>query len=159
MKKLFDNFEEFVGGSLFIGMFIVLVMQIFSRQFLNQPLVWSEELAKLIFIYVGLFGVTACIKDNSHVAIDFFVQKLPPAFQKGIHVFNQVLILATLVTIFIISIRITGRQAPIDIVSLRISYIYMYIALPIFSLLMIFRQIHRNVKEFSIWRKTKSGVM
>lgn len=159
MKKFFNNFEEYVGGSMFIGMFIVLVVQIFSRQFLNQPLVWSEELAKLIFIYVGLFGVTSCVKDNSHVAIDFFVQKFPPAIQRSIHVFNQILILATLITILVISIRITGRQAPMDIVSLRISYVYMYIALPIFSLLMIFRHIYRNVTDYKVWRKTKSGVM
>ncbi len=159
MKKLVNNFEEVIGGCLFIGMFIILVAQIFSRQFLNMPLIWSEELAKLIFIYVGLLGVTACIKDKSHVAIDFFVQKLPPAFQKAIYVFNQLLILAALITILIISIRITGRQAPIDMVSLGISYVYMYMALPIFSVLMILRLIQRNVLDYLAWRNKKGGVV
>ncbi|MDQ0255892.1 TRAP-type C4-dicarboxylate transport system permease small subunit [Evansella vedderi] len=155
MKKFLNNFEEIVGGSLFIAMFIVLVAQIFAREFFSSPLVWSEELAQLIFIYVGLLGVSACIKDNSHVSIDFFVLKFPPVLQKIINIFIQVLILACVALIFFISIRITGRQVPIDIVSLKISSVYKYIALPILSSLIIYRLLERN---YLAWKRRERGV-
>lgn len=38
--KVFDKLEEWVGGTLFVIMFIVLVMQITARQVLGTPLMW-----------------------------------------------------------------------------------------------------------------------
>ncbi|WP_059104493.1 TRAP transporter small permease [Shouchella shacheensis] len=153
LKKLYDNFEEIAGGVLFIGMFLVLVAQTSARQGFSAPLVWSEELSKLIFIYVAYFGVISCIKDNSHVSIDIFVKKLPEKAQKWVYIFNQLLILAALVLIFIISIPIVERQATLNIITLQISYMYMYIALPVLTLFMIFRLVERIVNE---WRRGKT---
>ncbi|QDI92312.1 TRAP transporter small permease [Salicibibacter halophilus] len=153
LKKIYDNFEEMVGSVLFVGMFLVLVAQTSARQGLGTPLMWSEELSKLLFIYVGYLGVVACIKEDSHVSIDVLVKKLPAKAQKWVYTFNQLLILAALVLIFIISIPIVQNQAHLNIVTLQISYVYMYIALPILTLLMIYRLLERVVKE---WRKEKT---
>lgn len=72
--KVFNKLEEWLGGSLFIAMFIVLVMQIFARQIFNSPLIWSEELSRLIFVYVGLLGVSMGIRSQQHIMIDFCMQ-------------------------------------------------------------------------------------
>ena len=47
----------------------------------------------------------------------------------------------------------TIRKIPVKIVSLNLSYAYMYVALPITSILMIYRQIERNYLEFKAFRK------
>ncbi|SDJ06551.1 TRAP transporter small permease [Natribacillus halophilus] len=153
VKKIYDNFEEMIGSVLFVVMLIVLIVQVSAHQGLGTPLVWSEELSKLLFIYVGYLGIVACIKDDSHVSIDVLVNKLPTRVQKWVYTFNQLLILAALVLVFIISITIVQNQAHLNIVTLQISYVYMYIALPILTLLMIYRLVERVVKE---WRKEKT---
>lgn len=148
MKKVLDNLEEYIGGSLFLIMLLVLIIQIVSRQILNLPLKWSEELARFLFVYVGYFGVSASIKDNAHVYIEFFVEKLPKPAQKIINVFIQFLVLVILMILFYIGYTMTVRKIPVQIVSLNISYAYMYAALPIISLMMIYRHIERNIKEW-----------
>src|SRR5699024_10457145 len=153
-KKIYDNFEEIIGSILFIAMLIVLVVQTLTRQGIGQPLVWTEELSKLIFIYAGYLGISACIKDDSHVAIDVFIKKLPAKAQKWVYIFNQLLILGALVAVFYISIPIVQNQSHLNIVTLQISYVYMYAALPILTLLMIYRLIERLVKE---WRRDRSA--
>src|SRR5699024_12791910 len=87
-------------------MLIVLVVQTLTRQGIGQPLVWTEELSKLIFIYAGYLGISACIKDDSHVAIDVFIKKLPAKAQKWVYIFNQLLILGSIVELFYIIILI-----------------------------------------------------
>lgn len=154
LKKVYDNFEEMVGSTLFVAMLVVLVAQTLARQGLGVPLVWSEELSKLVFIYAGYLGIVACIKDDSHVSIDVFVKKLPAKARKWVYTFNQLLVLCALITVFIISITILQNQSHLTIVSLQISYVYMYAALPILTLLMIYRLIERVVKE---WRKDNAS--
>jgi len=152
MKKFLANFEEIVGGVLFIIMLIVLTMQIFSRLVLDQPLTWSEALAKFIFIYVGYLAVSIGIKENGHVYIDYFVEKMPKAIQKGLNYVFQFVILIVLLLMAYIGYEMALRKVPVDIVALGISYVYMYSALPLLSVLMIYRLLERNYQE---WRNAK----
>lgn len=153
LKKFYDNFEEIVGTALFVIMLVVLVVQTLTRQGIGVPLVWTEELSKILFIYAGYLGIVACIKDDSHVSIDVFIKKLPAKAQKWVYTFNQLLILAALSVVLYISIPIVQNQEHFTIVTLKISYAYMYAALPILTLLMIYRLIERLVKE---WRKSNA---
>lgn len=153
MKKIFNNIEEYIGGTIFIVMLVILAIQIFARQFLGMPLKWSEELSRFLFVYIGYFGVSASIKENSHVFIDFFVKKFPIKIQRGINVLVQICILGILAILFYVGIQMTIRKIPVKIVSLNLSYAYMYIALPITSVLMIIRQIQRNYLEYVAFKK------
>ncbi|AIY06795.1 hypothetical protein Plano_2830 [Planococcus sp. PAMC 21323] len=155
MKKFLANFEEIVGGVLFIIMLIVLTMQIFSRLVLDQPLTWSEALAKFIFIYVGYLAVSIGIKENGHVYIDYFVEKMPKAIQKGLNYVFQFVILIVLLLMAYIGYEMALRKVPVDIVALGISYVYMYSALPLLSVLMIYRLLERNYRE---WRNAKEEI-
>lgn len=147
MKKLFANLEEIIGGTLFIIMLVVLTIQIFSRQVLDDPLTWSEALAKFIFVYVAYLAVSFGIKENGHVFIDYFVNKFPVKVQNVINYLFQFLILIVIITMGYIGYEMAMRKVPVEIVSLNISYLYMYIALPLMSVLMVYRLIERNVKE------------
>ncbi|WP_227935569.1 TRAP transporter small permease [Alkalihalobacillus deserti] len=155
MKKFFANLEETIGGMLFIMMLIVLTIQIFSRQVFDNPLTWSEGLAKFIFIYVAYLAVSVGIKENGHVFIDYFVKKFPTTVQTIINYVFQFIILVAIIFMGYIGYELSMRKVPVQIVSLDISYVYMYMALPLFSILMIYRLIERNVKEF---RSSKSEV-
>ena len=147
MKTFLKYFEEIIGSILFVIMLVVLVVQILSHQGIGAPLLWSEQLSKLIFIYMGYLGVVSCIKDNSHVSIDVLVNRFSPKWQTAVYVMNQVLILVALLFVLYISLPILERQTRFEIVSLNISYYYMYIALPIMTGLMIIRLIERTISD------------
>lgn len=155
MKKFMANIEEVIGGILFIIMLVVLTMQIFSRLVLDQPLTWSEALAKFIFIYVGYLAVSIGIKENGHVYIDYFVEKMPKAIKRGINYFFQFVILIVLLLMAYIGYEMALRKVPVEIVALGISYVYMYSALPLLSLLMIYRLLERNYRD---WRNMKEEI-
>lgn len=69
--KIINKLEEWIGGVLFIGIFLILLAQIIARQVFQSPFIWSEELARLLFIYVGLLGISMGIRSQQHVYIDF----------------------------------------------------------------------------------------
>ncbi len=138
MKK-FDKLEEWIGGSLFIVMFAILVMQIIARQLLGRPLIWSEELSRLIFVYVGFLGISIGIRNQTHVLIDFLFTKFSPKTQKVIFTFSQLIILASVLFMGYFGKILVGKKWIFQIISLNISSGWMYLALPLISILMIVR--------------------
>lgn len=62
--KVLNKLEEWVGGTLFLLIFAILVAQVFFRQVLHHPLIWSEEAARLLFVYVGMLGVSIGIRNQ-----------------------------------------------------------------------------------------------
>ena len=137
--KVFNKLEEWLGGSLFIAMFVVLVMQIFARQIFNSPLIWSEELSRLIFVYVGLLGVSMGIRSQQHIMIDFLYAKFPKSMQKIVFTIIQILILACLIFFLYFGYDLFIKKEELEIVSLGISMKWMYLALPLITLLMLVR--------------------
>lgn len=139
MMKFLNKLEEWLGGSLFIAMFIILILQILARQVFDSPLIWSEELARLIFVYVGILGISIGIRSQSHVMIDFLYAKFPQKIQKIVFTGIQIIIFFCITSFTYFGYLLIEKKADIEMVSLGISAKWMYMALPLISLLMLFR--------------------
>src|SRR5699024_2888029 len=102
VKKLSNTQVELIGIIRIVVMLIVVIAETLSHQGFGTPLMWSEQLGKLLFIYAGYIGVVASIKDNSHVSIDIILTRLPKNVRKWVERFNQLIVLAALIAVFII---------------------------------------------------------
>ncbi|MBC2850253.1 TRAP transporter small permease [Cetobacterium sp. 8H] len=139
MKRILDNIEEIVGAIMFIAMFAILVAQIMFRQLFNSPLVWSEELAILLFTYTGMLGVSIGIKHRQHVFIDFLYNKFSGIGLKIANTFIQSVVFISLLMMIQIGYKLFLRKKIFELVALKISAGWMYAALPIISTLMLIR--------------------
>ncbi|MCJ8343467.1 MAG: TRAP transporter small permease [Cetobacterium sp.] len=148
LKKFFDNFEEVVGATLFVIMFGVLVAQILARQVFNSPLIWSEELAILLFVYIGMLGVSAGIKYRQHVMIDFLYSKFSPKGTKVAHTIIQGIVFISLVVVIYIGIKLFQRKMIFQLIALKISAGWMYASLPLITGLMLFRFINVCLEDY-----------
>lgn len=145
-KKLLyflNNAEELIGAALFSVMFLVLVLQIVFRQIFNSPLVWSEELSMMLFVFIALLGVSSEIKDNGHVRLDLIDDKIKGKVKTVIKISIGICTLISIVTFVFVGFELADRKAIIEMVGMGISSVYLYGALPIISLLMLFRFIQR----------------
>lgn len=148
VKEFFNQFEERVGAVLFIAIFAILVAQIVFRQIFNSPLIWSEELAKLLFIYVGMLGVSIGIKGDQHVMIDFLYNKFSPKLTKIVFTFIQLLILISIVMIVFLGYKLFMRKMRFEMIALKISAGWMYASLPSVGSLMLIRYFQTAYKHY-----------
>ncbi len=139
LKKLFDNLEEILGTILFIVMFFVLIAQIVSRQIFNTPIIWSEELSTLMFTYIGMLGVSLGIKAKQHVYIDFIYKKFHNNSLKLVNSFIQVIVFISIVAMIVIGYKLFIRKLIFRLIALDISSGWLYISLPLISMLMLVR--------------------
>ncbi|GAA4526754.1 TRAP transporter small permease [Brachybacterium paraconglomeratum] len=64
---------------LFTIMVLAVVWQVFTREVLQSPAAWTEELAKYIFVWTSLVGAALVFSERGHIAVTFVVERLPRA--------------------------------------------------------------------------------
>ncbi|MEI6898038.1 MAG: TRAP transporter small permease [Psychromonas sp.] len=55
---------------------LCVVWQVFSRYVLNVPSTFTDEIARFLFIWVGLMGAAYTLGQKRHLAIDLLAMKL-----------------------------------------------------------------------------------
>ena len=145
--KVLNKLEEWVGGTLFLLIFAILVAQVFFRQVLHHPLIWSEEAARLLFVYVGMLGGSIGIRNQQHVLIDFITGLLPGKLRVWIFSLVQLIIFSAFLLLFYYGITVFNKASD-QLVSLGISDKWLYLSLPVGAVLMLFRFLQAQQENY-----------
>ena len=73
---------EYITIKFFYVMFFAVIINIFLRYILNINYIFMQELVMYMHALIFLFGISLCIKDDSHVRIDIFSSKLNKSARK-----------------------------------------------------------------------------
>jgi TRAP-type C4-dicarboxylate transport system permease small subunit len=60
---------------LLIIMTLIVWAQIFFRFVLGGGIVWSEEIAKFLMVWMALLGSSVLLAEGGHIAINYFISK------------------------------------------------------------------------------------
>lgn len=74
-------FEASLAAVLFIALFLVILVQIFGRTPLFTGPVWTEELARWIWVWMALIGIGAVERQQAHLRMGFLTAWLPHRVQ------------------------------------------------------------------------------
>ncbi|WP_147635034.1 TRAP transporter small permease [Treponema pectinovorum] len=92
INGLFKGIEAVIA--IFLAVMITLVFaNVVLRYLFNKGFAWSEEVARLCFIYLVYLGSIEAAKDNKHLLIDSILIKLPGITQKLVYILIQLIII------------------------------------------------------------------
>lgn len=87
---------EFLVASLLLGIIVVLVFAAAIMRFFGHPLIWSVDMAQLLFIWLCFFGATRAMREKGHLGIDILVRHLAPALRRRLEIILTLLVLVFL---------------------------------------------------------------
>ena len=67
---------EYITIKFFYIMFLSVIVNILLRYIFNINFIFLQELVMYMHAFIFLFGISICLKDNSHVRIDIFSNNL-----------------------------------------------------------------------------------
>ncbi len=73
-----------VATVCFAGFLACVALQVVFRYVLQQPLVWSEELALYLFIWSSLLAAAVLVGSREHFSISYFAGLLPAGVRRGL---------------------------------------------------------------------------
>ena len=97
--KVTDTLEkaiEWTSAIAFFGILFATLLQVLFRFVFNSPIIWTEELARYLGIFVVMLASANALKHNEHIGIDVFVEKLPPSMTKPLHVFYSIAVIGVM---------------------------------------------------------------
>lgn len=160
-KILSTSIEIYVGSTLFILVFFIILIQIFSRELaytaylLNIPLnfsppIWTEEAARWCWVWI-IFIMLGCLeKIDGHLKVLFLLDKMPKKIADFITMFLDIVYLATVILLFKLSITQVIRMADLLPVTLPFTNFWLYVSLPlglVFVLIRVFFRIVGSIKK------------
>ena len=78
---------------------MLLLLGVISRYVFGKPIVWSDEVVSISFVWLTMLGSAIAVYRNEHLRLNLFVEMLPPRPREFVHAFALVAVAAVLVAL------------------------------------------------------------
>jgi len=78
LNKVVGTIVEIPAALLVLAEVVVLLMGVTSRYVLHRPLVWSDELASILFLWLAMLGSIIAFQRGEHMRMTAIVGKMEP---------------------------------------------------------------------------------
>jgi len=160
---------NFVATTIFICMMLAALAQIIFRFILKISVPWTEELARVFYVYTTFLGLILLEVDNNSIKVTFLVDKLPFKLRLLLQVFLNLFGIFFLVRLFIGAVIMfknsnTMNFGTMPFLKVSLMYIPILVACPLTSFYLI-KQLFNfqikeeiNTEEFSGAEQGKDGI-
>jgi len=88
----FKKAANLIGGSLFLTLFVVFVVQVTARFGFNKPLAWTDELAVILYVWIILWAAAFVVPEREHVAFDLLWNSAGHRTRQAMQIAGNVLV-------------------------------------------------------------------
>lgn len=78
LHRALGTLVEVPAALLVLAEVVILLMSVISRYLLHEPLVWSDELASILFLWLAMLGSIIAFQRGAHMRMTAVVDKLGP---------------------------------------------------------------------------------
>lgn len=88
---------EFACATVLLVAVVILVGVASVARAAGSPLIWSIEVAQLLFLWLCIFAIDLALQDERHFGISLLLDNVPPRARKAIEILNLAVLIALLV--------------------------------------------------------------
>ncbi|MFZ2080669.1 MAG: TRAP transporter large permease subunit [Xanthobacteraceae bacterium] len=137
IEQLLGSVVEIGAGGLVIAEIAILFGGVISRYVFERPLVWSDELASTLFLWLAMLGAVIAFRRDEHMRMTACVDMLGGSLRAILDSLATAAALAFLVLMVWPAYQFASDEVPITTSALQISDVWRAAALPAGIALMI----------------------
>ncbi|MEP7456687.1 TRAP transporter large permease subunit [Phyllobacterium sp. SB3] len=135
--RLLGHLVEYPVAVLVVAEVVILFAGIVARYVLHRPLIWSDELASILFLWLAMLGAVVAFRRGEHMRMTALVGMMNPARRAFFDVIAVVGALAFLLFIIYPAYDYAHEETYITTPALEITNAWRAAALPVGAALMI----------------------
>ncbi|MFC1481726.1 TRAP transporter small permease [Candidatus Neomarinimicrobiota bacterium] len=128
---MFTRLLEGIIVLCFVSIFILITTLVILRYGFNTTIIGGNEIVVILFIYTSALGAAVIVGKREHIAITWFIDKLPPAPRRVIEIFNFLSIAFINAVMIYFSMHWIATTGNYLTAVLRIPQLYAQIIVPI----------------------------
>lgn len=145
MMSLYEKAESAVAIVLMVAVVSLVFVAGVARWF-GTPLVWSVDVAQLLFVWVSFLGADMALRRRSHIGIDYLVRNLPARMRASLELALGAIVVGFLLSMTVLGYRLTMLNMERQFGDSGISYAFVTAAVPVCCLLLAFTLIRQMVE-------------
>ena len=145
-RAVVDFIEVYLPIGVFVLMFIVFLINIFTRYVLRNPQNWTFEFSVNSFVIVGLLGACIAYRLEDHVVFDLLYSHRSPRGQALMRIISNLIVTAFLAIALPSTIRSLANNPAVTSI-MRIPDRYIFAVLPVMMISMVARSAYRLVLD------------
>lgn len=156
--RAFGRMIEIPAAILVVAEILVLLSGVVSRYVLHQPLVWSDELAAILFLWLAMLGTVIAFRRGEHMRMTAFVGMVSPrarAFLDTLAIVSGLVLVGVLLEP---GLEFAVEESWVRTPALDLANTWRAAALPVGFALMLVVAVVRLVQE-SDWRLTGAALL
>ncbi|WPO39554.1 TRAP transporter large permease subunit [Tardiphaga sp. 42S5] len=139
LDKILGALVEIPAALLVVAEIVILFAGVVARYGLHRPLVWSDELASILFLWLAMLGSAVAFRRGEHMRMTALVASVGPRMWAFLDVVGTCAALAFLLMIVAPSFEYAYEESYITTPALQIANSFRAAALPVgISLMIVF---------------------
>ena len=143
---------EFAVGGILLAVITGLVFIAAVMRFFGHPLIWSVDLAQLLFIWLCFIGATRAMRQRAHLGVDYLVRLFSRRHRLILETALALLFVAFLAVLAVEGYKLTILNWERQFGDSGLSYAWVTIAVPAGSVMLSISIISNLV---SSWRQAR----
>ena len=144
-----DKIERLVCISL-LSAIVLLVFAAAVMRTVGLPIIWSVDIAQLLFAWLCMLGANQTLKHAQHATVDIVTQYLPVRWQQRLAGLTSLIMIGVLAVIVVYGIALFNLNPQRTLGSTPLPYRYVALALPVGAGLMLLTLLEQSwLKWFS----------
>ena len=146
VDEIFGRGIEFIAGALVLIETSLLFAATLARYAFNAPLVWSDELATILFLWLAMLGATVALRRSEHMRMTAMVAKTAPRTRDFLDLIALVVPLAFLAVMLAPGLAFFNEEGYVTTPALEISGGWAAAAFPAGAAMMLISGLIRLVR-------------
>ena len=151
-RGIVDFIEIYLPITVFVLMFIVFLINIFTRYVLRNPQNWTFEFSVNAVVIVGLLGACIAYRLEDHVVFDLVYVKRSPRSQAIMRMVSCAIVIVFLVIALPTTLRSLWNNPAVTSI-MKIPDRFIFAVLPVMMISTIARSVYRLVLDIRAFRK------
>jgi tripartite ATP-independent transporter DctM subunit len=121
VDNLIGHLAESIGAAIVVAETVILFAGVVSRYVFNSPIIWTDELANLLFLWLSMIGTVVALRGNGHMRLTTLVNWVRPGLGKWFNSIAALVVIAFVIEILLPAYEYTRDQQFTELTTLGIS--------------------------------------
>lgn len=157
-KELPSRPEDYISVVVMLALLGDVLLQVVTRYVFNNPLGWTEEIARYLLMLLTFVGCPIAVRKNTNISLDFIYTKLPGSVKQVLSVLASFVELVFYIMGIVFSVQMCSFSRGRYLVTIKISKVVLYGIIAAAFAVMTYRCLLRILSQIlQMTKKTDSG--
>ena len=129
LDMVIGRLAEFIGAALVLAETCILFAGVVSRYVFNSPIIWTDELATFLFLWLSMIGAVVAVRHDGHMRLTTFINWCSPKWSNWLGTVAELIVIVFVLEIIVPTRAFLKVQATTELITLHISDWYRVVAL------------------------------